>query len=155
MKEAHLWDVRDPFLYDALIELSGDELNAKIGVREIRVRGTELLLNGKPVHLFGANRVGEDPKEGLRESDAIIERDMSDMRADNMRMMRIAHYPQPQALLDFADRHGMLIIPAGGNWNMSAWQMADPGFAQMAKTDEGDDGAGLESSFHDCVECGQ
>jgi beta-glucuronidase len=127
LKNAHLWNVRDPFLYDASIQVPGDELDAKIGVREIRVQGTELLLNGKPVHLFGANRVGEDPREGLRESDAIIERDLSDMLADNMRMMRIAHYPQPQALLDFADRHGMLIIPEAGNWNMSAWQMADPG----------------------------
>ncbi|MDR3736550.1 MAG: glycoside hydrolase family 2 TIM barrel-domain containing protein, partial [Acidobacteriaceae bacterium] len=44
----------------------------------------------------------------------------------NMRMMRIAHYPQPPALLDFADRHGILLVPEAGNWNMSAWQMADP-----------------------------
>jgi beta-glucuronidase len=127
LKDAHLWSVRDPFLYDALLDVRGDELDAKFGVREIRVQGTELLLNGKAVHLFGANRVSEDPKEGLRESDAIIERDMSDMLADNMRMMRIAHYPQTPALLDFADKHGMLIIPEAGNWNMSAWQMADPG----------------------------
>jgi beta-glucuronidase len=83
-------------------------------------------LNGKAVHLFGANRVSEDPREGLRESDAIVERDMSDMLADNMRMMRIAHYPQAPALLDFADRHGMLIVAEAGNWNMSSWQMADP-----------------------------
>jgi beta-glucuronidase len=126
LKDAHLWSVRDPFLYDASLDVPGDELAAKFGVREIRVQGTELLLNGKAVHLFGANRVSEDPKEGLRESDAIIERDMSDMLADNMRMMRIAHYPQTPALLDFADKHGMLIIPEAGNWNMSAWQMADP-----------------------------
>jgi beta-glucuronidase len=122
----HLWSVRDPFLYDASFEVPGDELKTQFGVREIRVQGTQLLLNGKPVHLFGANRVGEDPKEGLRESDAILERDLSDMLADNMRMMRIAHYPQPPALLDFADKHGMLIIPEAGNWNMGAWQMADP-----------------------------
>ena len=126
LKGAHMWSVRDPFLYDASLEVPGDELTAKIGVRELRVKGTEFLLNGKPVHLFGANRVGEDPKQGLRESDAIVERDMSDMLADNMRMMRIAHYPQAPALLDFADRHGMLIIAEAGNWNMSAWQMADP-----------------------------
>lgn len=127
LNHAHLWDVRDPFLYDASLEVPGDEMRAKFGVREIRVQGTELLLNGKAVHLFGANRVSEDPKEGLRESEAIIQRDMSDMLADNMRMMRIAHYPQAPALLDFADEHGMLIIPEAGNWNMSAWQMADPG----------------------------
>jgi beta-glucuronidase len=126
LNDAHLWSPRDPFLYDAALQVPGDERKAHFGVREIRVQGTQLLLNGKPVHLFGANRVGEDPKEGLRESDAILERDLSDMLADNMRMMRIAHYPQPPALLDFADMHGMLIIPEAGNWNMSAWQMADP-----------------------------
>ena len=123
---AHLWSVRDPHLYDAELQIPGDSVSAKIGVREVRVRGTELLLNGNPVHLFGANRVSEDPVEGLRESDAIVSRDMSDMLAANMRMMRIAHYPQAPALLDFADAHGMLLIAEAGNWNMSAWQMADP-----------------------------
>lgn len=126
LHNAHLWDVHDPYLYDVSLKVPGDELTVETGVREIRVLGTELLLNGRVVHLFGANRVSEDPKEGLRESDTIIERDMSDMLADNMRMMRIAHYPQAPALLDFADRHGMLIIAEAGNWNMSAWQMADP-----------------------------
>jgi len=65
LRDAHLWRVRDPFLYDARVAIEGDELMAKVGVREIRVQGTELLLNGRPVHLFGANRVSEDPKEGL------------------------------------------------------------------------------------------
>jgi len=133
LPDAHLWSVRDPYLYDAKIAVMGDEMTAKVGVREIRVQGTELLLNGRPVHLYGANRVSEDPKEGLSESDAIIERDMSDMLAVNMRMMRIAHYPQTPALLDFADKEGMLIIPEAGNWNMSAWQMADPGIRALWK----------------------
>jgi len=133
LQDAHLWSVRDPYLYDAKLAVKGDEITAKIGVREIRVQGTELLLNGRPVHLYGANRVSEDPKEGLSESDAIIERDMSDMLTVNMRMMRIAHYPQTPALLDFADKHGMLIIPEAGNWNMSAWQMADPGIRALWK----------------------
>lgn len=133
LRDMHLWSLRDPFLYDARVAVTGDELKSKIGVREIRVQGTQLLLNGRPVHLFGANRANDDPKEGIAESDAIIERDMSDMLADNMRMMRIAHYPQPPALLDFADRHGMLIIAEAGNWNMSAWQMADQGIRNLWK----------------------
>ncbi|CAN5476164.1 beta-glucuronidase [soil metagenome] len=123
---AHLWSLRDPYLYGAQLDIAGDRFSARIGVRTVSVNGSELLLNEKPIHLYGANRVGEDPKEGPRESDAVIERDMSDMLADNMRMMRIAHYPQTQALLEFADAHGMLIIPEAGNWNFSAWQMADP-----------------------------
>jgi beta-glucuronidase len=133
LRNAHLWSTRDPFLYSAKLTIPNDELTANIGVRDIRVEGTELKLNGKTVHLYGANRVGEDPKEGLRESDAILERDLSDMLADNMRMMRIAHYPQPPYLLDFADKHGMLIIPEAGNWNFSSWQMADPGVRERFK----------------------
>jgi beta-galactosidase/beta-glucuronidase len=97
------------------VEIPGDQVSAKIGVREIRVRGTELLLNGKPVHLFGANRVSEDPKEGLRESGEIVQRDLNDMLAANMWMMRIAHYPQAPTVLDFADAHRMLLIPEVGN----------------------------------------
>ncbi|MDR3723107.1 MAG: glycoside hydrolase family 2 TIM barrel-domain containing protein [Terracidiphilus sp.] len=135
LDDAHLWSVRDPFLYDAVLEIPGDEVKTHFGVREIRVEGTQLLLNGRAVHLFGANRVSEDEHEGLRESDAIVERDMSDMLACNMRMMRIAHYPQVDALLDFADRHGMLIVPEAGNWNMGAWQMADPGIRTRWKHD--------------------
>jgi beta-glucuronidase len=121
-----LWSARDPYLYDATLSVGDEGLKTRFGVREIRVQGTELLLNGRPVHLFGANRVSEDPVEGLRESAAIITRDMNDMLADNMRMMRIAHYPQAEELLDFADEHGMLIIAEAGNWNLGAWQMADP-----------------------------
>jgi beta-glucuronidase len=126
LHDPHLWSARDPFLYSAELAIGDDAVDAKFGIREIRVQGTVLLLNGKPVHLFGANRVSEDPAAGLRESDAIVNRDMSDMLADNMRMMRIAHYPQAPALLEYADVHGMLIIAEAGNWNLGAWQMADP-----------------------------
>jgi beta-glucuronidase len=126
LRRPHLWSTRDPHLYDATFGIGDETLSTKVGVREIVVRGTELLLNGRPVHMFGANRVSEDPVEGLRESTAIVNRDLSDMLADNMRMMRIAHYPQAPDLLDFADAHGMLLIAEAGNWNMGAWQMADP-----------------------------
>lgn len=126
LRHAHLWSVRDPFLYDARLHLGDNDFTAHIGVRRIEVQGTRLLLNGREVHLSGANRVVDDPEAGITENDAIVERDLGDMLADNMRMMRISHYPQAQAVLDFADRHGMLLIPEAGNWNMGAWQMADP-----------------------------
>jgi len=116
-----------------MLVLGDTSVTARIGVRELRVRGTELLLNGNVVHLYGANRVSEDPVEGLRESKEIVDRDMADMLADNMRMMRIAHYPQVQEVMDYADAHGMLLIPEAGNWNMSAWQMADPNLRALWK----------------------
>jgi beta-glucuronidase len=131
LKNPHLWSLRDPYLYTVRLQVPGDAFVTHIGIREVRVRGTELLLNGKVVHLFGANRVSEDPAAGLIEPAAVIERDLGDMLADNMRMMRIAHYPQAPTLLDYADSHGMLIIAEAGNWNMGAWQMDDPGIRRL------------------------
>jgi beta-glucuronidase len=131
LKSPHLWSLQDPYLYDVRLEVPGDTFVTRVGIREIRVRGTELLLNGKVVHLFGANRVSEDPAAGLIEPVAVIERDLGDMLADNMRMMRIAHYPQAPALLDYADSHGILIVAEAGNWNMGAWQMDDPGIRAL------------------------
>jgi beta-glucuronidase len=131
LQNPHLWGLRDPYLYTAHLQVPGDEFVTHLGIREIRVQGTELLLNGKAVHLFGANRVSEDPVAGLIEPASVIERDLGDMLADNMRMMRIAHYPQAPALLDYADSHGMLIIAEAGNWNMNDWQMDDPGIRKL------------------------
>ena len=45
-------------------------------------------------------------------------------------MMRIAHYPQAPALLDFADAHGMLKIAEAGNWNFSA---CPPGLSRLRR----------------------
>lgn len=125
VSHAHLWNLNDPFLYPLKIMIPGDELTTSYGLRDVRVRGVQLLLNGIPIHAFGANRVSEGPQYGLEEPDSVIERDLGDMLADNMRMMRIAHYPLSPRLLDFADRHGMLLIEEAGNWNMGAWQMDD------------------------------
>ena len=144
----HLWSVRDPYLYDATLTVGDTTLVARIGVRELRVEGSQLLLNGRPVHLYGANRVSEDPAEGLRESSEIVNRDMTDMLADNMRMMRIAHYPQVQAVLDFADEHGHADHPGSGQ--LEHERMADgrsEHSCPLEGADEGDDGAGLESSL--------
>lgn len=121
----HLWDWRDPFLYESSFRVPGDQHDAAFGVRDLKIADNQLLLNGRPIHLFGANRDSEDPVYGLIEPTSVIQRDLGDMLAANMRMMRIAHYPQAQTLLDYADRHGMLIIAEAGNWDMSGWQMAN------------------------------
>jgi beta-glucuronidase len=43
-----------------------------------------------------------------------------------MELSRISHYPVSPALLDWADRHGLLIIGEAGNWQMTPQQMSDP-----------------------------
>jgi beta-glucuronidase len=72
LNNACLWYIRDLFPHDAMhLDILDDEITASRGACEIRVQRTQLLLNGKPVHLFGANPVSEDPLQGLQEPDAI------------------------------------------------------------------------------------
>ena len=90
------------------------------------MRGAELQLNGRPVRLGGANRPSDDPKFGLLEPIEVVERDVRLMKAAGMELQRINHHAPPPALLDLADRLGLLIVPEAGNWQPAADAMDDP-----------------------------
>jgi beta-glucuronidase len=141
-----LWGLDRPTLYRARIELttepSGLDAHATtFGIRRFEVRGTELHLNGRPVRLGGANRPSDDPKFGLLEPVEVVERDLKLMKAAGMELQRIIHYAPPPALLDLADRLGLLIIGEAGNWNLQPAQMDDAGMR-----------ADFENQMHELIE---
>ena len=45
------------------------------------------------------------------------------MKRANMELTRISHYPVSPLLLDWADRHGLLIIEEGLNWQLTEAQL--------------------------------
>ena len=127
-----LWGLDLPTLYRVRAELTtestgSDRHASTFGIRRFEVRGTELHLNGRPVRLGGANRPSDDPKFGLLEPIEVVERDVKLMKAAGMELQRIIHYAPPPALLDLADRLGLLIVGEGGNWNLQPTQMDDAG----------------------------
>ncbi|HEX7296788.1 MAG TPA: beta galactosidase jelly roll domain-containing protein, partial [Pyrinomonadaceae bacterium] len=48
-----LWSPENPKLYDVTIEAETDQVRDQIGFRSIETKGTEILLNGRPVFLRG------------------------------------------------------------------------------------------------------
>ncbi|MPY88738.1 MAG: beta-galactosidase [Luteitalea sp.] len=135
-KEAvRLWTLDRPSLYRmrAALETSSGENAATIdqhevtfGIRRIEIRGTELLLNGEPVRLGGANRAGEHPRFGLIEPRDVVEADLRLMKTAGLELQRIVHYAAPPALLEAADRTGLLIIGEAGNWQLQPSQLDSP-----------------------------
>ena len=128
-----LWDLDTPTLYKLRAELitesaaaTADLHDATFGIRRFEVRGEELHLNGRAVRLGGANRPSDDPAFGLIEPAAVVERDVRLMKAAGMELQRINHHAPPPALLDLADRLGMLIVPEAANWQLQPSQMDDP-----------------------------
>lgn len=118
-----LWSPDSPVLYELRTTLAHDELKSTFGIRRFEIRGTQLLLNGEPIRMGGANRPADDPRYGLIEPVAVIDRDMSLMKEAGLEMGRQIHYAQSPALLDWADHHGALLICENGNWQLEPEQM--------------------------------
>jgi beta-galactosidase len=130
------WDPEHPRLHDLqlLLTSAGRELESlvePIGFREIEVRGKQLLINGSPVKLRGANRHEVDPRRGrIVDRDTCIQ-DALLFREANCNYVRTSHYPPSIDFLDACDRLGLLVeveAPLGwvGHGANPHWAELDP-----------------------------
>ena len=126
-----LWDFDNPNLYDAETNLvSGNKIintyTTYFGIREFRTNGVQLLLNGNPVRLAGANRHADHPRFGSTEPAELAARDMSLQRNGNMVMARLNHTPTSRHFYRWADENGSLMIAEIPNWQIPPVLMKNP-----------------------------
>ncbi len=113
-----LWHFDHPSLYRLIVTLSsGHAAETTFGVRNIEIRDDGFVLNGERVRLMGAERMaGSNPEYGMAEPGEWIAHDHADMKELNCVYTRV-HWPQDRRVLDWCDRHGILIqteVPAWG-----------------------------------------
>ncbi|QIP12166.1 beta-galactosidase [Spirosoma aureum] len=120
-----LWSVDKPTLYDLRVIAGTDTTTTHFGIRKVEVRNAQLLLNGQPIKVAGGNRVVDYPGLGSMEPDWLIEKDLRLMKEAGMEFHRLTHYTPSEAVYDWADRNGMLIISEAGNWQLTPKQMAN------------------------------
>lgn len=117
-----LWHFDHPHLYVAELELSrGGEvlhrMDTVFGIRDIAVRDGGFYLNGERVWLMGVERMaGSHPDMGMAETGSWITHDHRDLSELNCVFTR-AHWQQDRRVLDYCDRHGILIqceVPTWG-----------------------------------------
>jgi len=134
-----LWSIDHPNLYRMVVELSDrtherlDESSDTFGVRTVEIRDRHLLINGERVRLTGLARHEDSPWEGLAETPGTMRRDYDDMQALHATLTRPVHYPQHPFVLDYADRHGILLIPEIPVWQFSEAQLSDPRVVALAQ----------------------
>lgn len=121
--DVKLWSIDEPNLYELRAAIPGDTLSAKFGIRKIEVKKAQLLLNGEPVKMAGANRVVDYPGLGALEPDSLIEKDFRLMKEAGMVFHRMTHYTPAEHFYELADKYGMLIITEPGNWQLTPKQM--------------------------------
>jgi beta-glucuronidase len=106
----NLWSPSDPTLYTVKINSETDSITESIGFRNIEVKGTDILLNGKPVFLKGVNIHEEIPQ---RKSRAYSETDAMQLlgwaKELGCNFVRLAHYPHNEYIVRLADKLGLMI----------------------------------------------
>ena len=121
-----LWSPGTPNLWELAIEVPGEATyRARVGLREVRAKGTRLLLNGTPTKLRGAS-IHEDVfgrGDGLRPIDQ--DRMVAQLKAINANATRSQH-PLDPGLLERLDAAGIMI-----------WQGVGPTDAPGAWTSRG------------------
>ncbi len=126
-----LWHFDHPELYELTSSVTEDgrlfdRLSTSFGVRSVELRDARLLLNGEAVRLVGLTRHADSPAHGLAEPAEVVDSDYDDLKRLNEVLTRPVHYPQSDAVLDYADRHGILLIPEVPAWQLDADQLGDP-----------------------------
>jgi beta-glucuronidase len=105
-----LWSPNNPKLYDVSIEAETDRVSDQIGFRSIEARGTEILLNGRPIFLRGICIHEEAPFRGgraySREDALTLLRWAKELGCN---FVRLAHYPHNEFMIREADRLGIMV----------------------------------------------
>ena len=121
LPKAKLWHFDHPHLYSLEFSISDgrDEhrFTTNFGVRKFEIRDGAFHLNGERVRLMGVERMaGSNPEFGMAEPTDWITHDHADMKHLNCVFTRV-HWPQDKRVLEYCDRHGILIqteVPAWG-----------------------------------------
>jgi len=119
--KAKLWHFDHPNLYRLIFSIAGGQethqFPVTFGVRTLEARGSGFYLNGERVRLMGVERMaGSNPEFGMAEPSQWIAHDHDDLKHLNCVFTRV-HWPQDKRVLDYCDRHGILMqseIPAWG-----------------------------------------
>lgn len=113
--DCQFWSPATPHLYRLHLNLMAgdvllDEYELEVGIREITVKGKELLLNGTPIFLQGFGKHEDFPVLGKGFSFPVVVKDFQLMKWIGANSFRTSHYPYADELMQLADRMGFLVI---------------------------------------------
>ena len=137
--EPELWHFDHPNLYRwsvSLLDPGGEVLHKDevvFGIRLVELKEARVYLNGEPVRLVGLTRHADSPWHGLAETVTMMSRDYEDLKSLNMVFSRPVHYPQHEFILDYCDRHGILLIPEVPAWQLKEQQMGSEQMQELEK----------------------
>lgn len=104
-----LWSPDKPKLYDVEVCYGKDIVKDRVGFREIRVVGQDILLNGERILLKGVCSHEDSVGNGKSMADEEILDVLRVAKEMNCNLIRLAHYPHSGRVSQLADELGMLL----------------------------------------------
>ena len=116
VKNPDKWSAEEPNLYKVVLTLKDTQgrvvevTSHNVGFRKVEMQGGQLLVNGQPVYMKGANRHEHDPLTGHAVDVDSMVRDISLMKQFNVNAVRTSHYPNNPRFYDLCDRYGLYVV---------------------------------------------
>ncbi len=113
--EVNLWQPGAAYLYSLEIELLVDgqvvdEYALSVGVRTVAVDGNRFLINGEPFYFTGFGKHEDIAVKGKGHDNAYLVHDFQLLDWVGANSFRTSHYPYAEEVIDYADRHGIVVI---------------------------------------------
>jgi beta-glucuronidase len=114
--DARLWRPGEGYLYELDVELwSSDDAPVDVytlplGIRTVAVEGTRFLINGEPFYFTGFGKHEDSAVRGKGHDQALMVHDFALMDWSGANSFRTSHYPYAEEVLEYADRHGIVVI---------------------------------------------
>ncbi|MFM6966093.1 MAG: beta-glucuronidase [Rhodoluna sp.] len=113
--DVKLWQPGAAYLYQLKIEalIGGqvaDEYSLNVGVRTVEVRGNQFLINNEPFYFTGFGMHEDHVVKGKGHDNAFLVNDFELLKWVGANSFRTSHYPYAEEVMDYADRHGIVII---------------------------------------------
>lgn len=121
------WTAETPNLYVLTMELTDSKGNVaevisrKIGFREVEIKNSQLLVNGKPIEVKGTNRHEFDPHTGRVISRESMITDIVLMKQNNFNAVRTSHYPNVTEWYDLCDEYGLYVMDEANVESHELW----------------------------------
>ena len=114
------WSAETPWLYTLKVSSfdkkgQTETTSIEIGFRDVAIEGGQLLVNGQPVLIKGANRHEMNPYKGYVVSEADMIQDIQIMKRLNINAVRTCHYPDDPLWYTLCDRYGLYVVAEANN----------------------------------------
>lgn len=108
------WTAETPYLYTLRATLKTgaktlEVIPVKVGFRKVEIKNAQLLVNGQPVLIKGADRHELDPDGGYVVSRERMLQDIQIFKQFNLNAVRTCHYPDDDYWYQLCDEYGIYV----------------------------------------------